>query len=240
MPRERNENIQALKVIFYPVLGLFICAVIISKLFDIPFFNSIENWTGLNLSWSISWWVIPIIVEWTGSLSWENQTWSLIKTGNIIPDDPRGFVDYIMKYWELNKDYFSADVYNQPVTHWDTREENNALFFPYIWKYRYQFPISKDKKNWYILITLKKVLAKNRDIFLAINWSSVWLLVKKNSEIVRDENEYLYPINKIPVIGNKWRYIINLFDRVENETLTLWWFTSESGNWIKNITIVFK
>lgn len=228
------------KFALFIIIWSAIFMIFINKIFDIPFLNNTEVVPWTNNTWAVTGWVIPIIVEWTGSLSWENQTWEVVKTWNIIPDDPRGFVNYMLNNWQLNKDYFSADIYPQPITHWDTRQENNNLLFPYIWKYRYQFPVPNNKDKWYLLITLKRALAKNREVFLAIDWSSIWPLIIKKSEDVRDETEYLYPMENIPARWNKWEYTTNLFKRINNWILTLWWFVSESGNGIKNITIVLK
>lgn len=245
MQKESNENLLALKIIFYPIIGLLVLALIIAKVFHLPLFDSnapivVTTWSQ-DTGTQITWWIKPIIVEGTWSIiSWEIQTGEIIKSWNVMPDEPRWIVDYIMKNWTLNTDYIYADLYPQPVTHWKTSTENNAVYFKYIYKYRYPFAIPTDKKSGYIFITLNKPLAKDRDIFLAINWSSIWPLIKAQSENVRNETEYLYPMNKIPARWLKWLYSVNLFERIKNWILTLGWFVSESWNWIKNITIVLK
>ena len=186
--------------------------------------NNVTSETWVN----ISSWVENIIVE---QVSWTNQ----IFTWNVIPNDPRGYVEYKLKNWNPGKDYFVIDPAPQPIIHGKTSTENNQVLFLYANKYRYR--ISMPQNNWwYIMITLNKNLQQGRDVFLAIDGASKWALNKNLSEAVYDEREFLYNMEKVPA----WGYNINLFDYIKNQYLEIWWFVSESWNWIQKITIVLK
>ncbi len=186
---------------------------------------------------NISSWVENIVVEqtsWTNA-SWSIITWEIISTWEIVPADARWYIDYILKKWTVWKNFFIINPVPQPVIHWSTPAENNKVLFEYVYRYRSKITLNKNAW-WYILITLNKPLQNNREVFLAINWYSKWALSKKLSKAVYDETEFLYNIKGIPA---GW-YNISLLDYLDHWYLDLWWFVSESWNWIKQITIVLK
>ena len=183
----------------------------------------------IQVTWvNISSWVQNVIVE---QISWINQ----ILTWDIIPSDPRGYIEYKLKTWTPGKNYFVINPEPQPIIHGKTSAENNQVLFLYANKYRYRISIPKNNW-WYIMITLNKNLQQGRDLFLAIDWASKWALNKNLSEAVYDEKEFLYNIKKIPA----WWYNISLLDYMHNWYLEIWWFVSEVWNWIQKITIVLK
>lgn len=234
----RKEKIYDQIVYNVPILLVLLIVVFFLKIFNIPLIQQVYNntWTLLISTWNksdyIFSWVENIVVE---QLSGNNQTGDIILTWNIIPKEPRAYIEYKLNNWTPWKDFFVINPEPQPIIHWDTKDENNKILFPYVYKYRYRISMPKNTW-WYIMITLNKVLKKDRDIFIALNWYSKWALNKNLSEVVHDEKEFLYDIEKIPA----WWYNINLFNYIVNWYLEIWWFVSEVWNWIEKITIVFK
>jgi hypothetical protein len=138
--------------------------------------------------------------------------------------------------WKIWRDYISTVPFKQPNTINNEASLNNKVMWLYLSKYKSEFTIPKNKKNWYILFKTQKLITDNRQVFLWLWWESMWL-IHKDKAIKVDETTYAFDAKQIPVSDFKWW--INLFNHTIDWKIQIWWYVSETDNYVKEIIIVF-
>jgi len=188
--------------------------------------NIIKN--GMWSNWNSSWWTTIIISTW----------WTIATGDNILPTWPREYVQYILDKWKPWIDYIVVNPTIPPIIHSKNKQDNNSIMYAYVNKYSNQFTVA-EHKVWYVLFTTKYWISDNRDLFIAINWVIRWHIIQNKSLPVRNQNEYLYKIDTIPVTQWEWASI-NLNNYINNWKLIMTAFVWEQGNYLQSITLVFK
>ena len=188
------------------------------------------NGSGNIVSWNNNTWAVNVVLTWD-LWSWDTNTWTVIVE---VPSDPRGYIDYVIKQW---LSYISIDPVIPPIIRSSNKADNNAVMRNYVSTNSVQFNMGK-RKTGYVMFTTKREIPDNKDFFLAINGKIVWHIRKTDSLDVRNENEYIYSIQSIPLVEGAKK---DLYDSVKSDwSLIMTAFVGEKGNYVQNITIVFK
>lgn len=155
-----------------------------------------DIWTGINSIETIkdTTWATIEKTTWT----WSNNTWVIIEP----PKEPRLYLDYIIQYWSWWIDYIIKSPTNQPDMSSKAWSENTKRMHDYLYNNRIKFNIPKTNKKWYIMFVTSKPISNISNMFLWIDGLTIWWLDKKKSLSVDNQNEYLYKLNEISLIGN--------------------------------------
>lgn len=187
-------------------------------------------------------WSVVIIYTWSINTWWQHvviDSWEVVPTEDIIPEDPRSYIDYILKNWKAGEDYITIDPTIPPIIRSADKQDNNSVMYSYVRKYSNLFTMPTGKTEWYVMFTTKKEIASNRDFFLAIDGNVRWHIMRNRSLPVFNDNEYLYDIKRINVTQDEW-WVVSLLGYIKNGKLMMTAFVWEYGNYVSNITIVFK
>lgn len=177
----------------------------------------------------------------THSLSGSIDTWNIINTWNIenIPTDVRWYLDYMIKYWTSDVDYFSRVPEWQPNLNSSIWSDNNIIMHDYLNKNRIKFNIPNTAKKWYIMFVTSSKVPNDKNIFIWVDWKTIWRLDKNNIPLeTYNSNEYLYELDNLLLIGNWWyKFTKNLWN---NPTLSINAVVWQSNNKVEKIIIFFK
>ena len=167
------------------VLAFIICLI---GMFFTPLSKWIENAAITYLRNPIWTWVqnnveVPIV---TPGVTVQINTGNLISWDIIKSEAPRDFLDYIINFGDAWKDYLMVVPPKPPVIHSSDKEENNKIMYSYFDKNVIIFDIPDNWTTPYILIKTKKEVSDNRDLFLWLDWKSMWAIRKDKSLPVHD------------------------------------------------------
>lgn len=208
--------------------------------------NQVNNtWGTYDLSWSIT-----SNISWIQSTSWVETdilTWDVITWDQDITiesaTDPRSYLDYLLENGEAGKDYIVAIPTNQPAMNAKSWAENNTAMHNYLHKNRISFDLPKNGKQAYIMLVTSKSLSKVGNLFIGIDWKTVWW-IDKYAKIPTDAvNEYLYPLCNFQLIGNGWKKFPakNLCKKeIHNNKISINAVASGGDNKVEKIIIFFK
>ncbi len=178
----------------------------------------------------------------TDTLTWDVITWDQDITIESATD-PRSYLDYLLENGEAGKDYIVAVPTNQPAMNAKTSAENNTTMHNYLHKNRISFDLPKNGKQAYIMLVTSKPLSKIGNLFIGIDWKTVWW-IDKYAKIPTDAvNEYLYPLCNLQLIGNSWIKFPakNLCkNNAHNNKISLNAVVSGGNNKVEKIIIFFK
>jgi len=200
-------------IITVPTLLVLIIWILISWIFNIPFFKiNINNNSNNN----------PINIV-------QNKP---IRDVNLSPMQN---VENVLSGGLSWVDYIIQTPIDQPNIVW-TPTENNDVMHKYLYKKRLLFNIPAGK-NWLLLVITSKPLANSRDLFLAIWGSTYWALHKDKWILTDAGNKYLFDINNLPVAT----FVpgISLFDNTIDWKIQLGVFAAEKDNSVKEIIMIF-
>lgn len=130
--------------------------------------------------------------------TWSTNTWVVIE----LPTDPRTYLDYIIQYGSWWVDYISIAPTNQPSMSSKVGSDNTASMHDYLYKNRIKFDIPSLDKQWYIMFVTSKPVSNISNIFLWVDWSTIWRLNKRASLPTENQNEFLYKLDEMPLIWN--------------------------------------
>lgn len=223
-------------------------------LLSVYFLDWIESWKReLGDVWdkvSFISWSITSNISWIQSATWVETdilTWDVITWDQDITiesaTDPRSYLDYLLENGEDGKDYIVAVPTNQPAMNAKTSAENNTAMHNYLHKNRISFDLPKNGKQAYIMLVTSKPLSKVANLFIGIDWKTVWW-IDKYAKIPTDAvNEYLYPLCNFQLIGNSWIKFPakNLCkNNAHNNKISLNAVVSGGNNKVEKIIIFFK
>ncbi len=178
----------------------------------------------------------------TDTLTWDVITWDQDITIESATD-PRSYLDYLLENGEAGKDYIVAVPTNQPAMNAKSWAENNTTMHNYLHKNRISFDLPKNGKQAYIMLVTSKPLSKIGNLFIGIDWKTVWW-IDKYAKIPTDAvNEYLYPLCNFQLIGNGWKKFPakNLCkEDVHNNKISLNAVVGGGNNKVEKIIIFFK
>ena len=178
----------------------------------------------------------------TDTLTWDVITWDQDITIESATD-PRSYLDYLLENGEAGKDYIVAVPTNQPAMNAKSWAENNTTMHNYLHKNRISFDLPKNGKQAYIMLVTSKPLSKIGNLFIGIDWKTVWW-IDKYAKIPTDAvNEYLYPLCNLQLIGNGWIKFPakNLCKNdTHNNKISLNAVVSGGNNKVEKIIIFFK
>lgn len=194
--------------------------------------DKISTITGINPTKGTSSSVVTgEVVTWDQDITIESAT------------DPRSYLDYLLENGEAGKDYIVAIPTNQPTMNAKTWAENTTAMHNYIHKNRINFDLQKNDKQAYIMFVTSKQLSKVANLFIGIDWKTVWW-IDKPAKIPTDAvNEYLYPLCNLQLIGNGWIKFPakNLCKNgIHNNKISLNAVVSGGNNKVEKIIIFFK
>jgi len=130
--------------------------------------------------------------------TWSTNTWVVIE----LPTDPRTYLDYIIQYGSWWVDYISIAPTNQPSMSSKVGSDNTSSMHDYLYKDRIKFDIPSLDKQWYIMFVTSKPVSNISNIFLWVDWSTIWRLNKRASLPTENQNEFLYKLDEMPLIWN--------------------------------------
>ncbi len=192
--------------------------------------------------WLILWCVILYFLFWLNTdkfyqiplLTWDVR---IIKPLRDISLTPIQNVENVMSGGISWVDYITQIPIKHPNISWNSAQ-NTEIIHKYLYnkENRLIFNIP-EWKNWLLLITTLKPIAKNRELFLWLQWSTVWILHKEKWIVTNNDNEYLFDINKLPV--GTWPHWISLFDNTIDGKVQLNVFAAETDNYVEKITMIF-
>jgi len=162
--------------------------------------------------------------------TWAIATWDLIK----IPEDIREYMDYIMENGEAWVDFFVATPTNQPNMNSSDWNKNTENMHKYLYSNRISFDVNQSDKQWYIMFMTSKKISNNRNLFMWINWKTVWRINLDKKIEWTEDNEYMFKYDKLPIIWNNYSW---------DEDLNWKWINAvvwEAYNKVEKIIIFFK
>lgn len=133
-------------------------------------------------------------------------------------------------------DYITKFETNQPNISSSSSSKNTEEMHNYLYKNRLLFDIPAGK-NGLLLIVTKKPVAEDRNLFLAIWWSTKWELRKEKSIPTNSENKYLFDINNLPIA--RFTPGISLFDNTIDWKIQIGVLVGEKDNSVESVTMIF-
>lgn len=191
--------------------------------------------------------LVPSVTTWTIS-DIQNSTWTVeINEPNVftweagvymeIPNNPRDYLDYLLEYWTWWYDYFVSTPSNQPNMNSQASTENTSIMHNYIHKNRIRFDLGNQNKKWYIIFLTKIPVSNISNIFLWVDWKTIWWLDKNKRILTQQENEFMYELDKVYLIwNNNYHFSENLNKPVISINAVVW----QADNKIEKIIIFFK
>lgn len=161
-------------------------------------------------------------------------TWS--KVERDVSLSPMENVNNIMKNGIEWQDYITKIQNRQPNIYWNA-QQNNQIMHPRLYNQdnRLTFSIPTNKK-WIMLVKLKNAISSDRDMFLAVNGTTMGLLHKDKALWSLNNKEYIFNISKMYVAN---RPTINFYDYMTNNRIQLWVFVGQKDNYVESITMIF-
>ena len=219
------------------ILLIIISFLFIKKDYNIRFHDetTIDNlkdttWAIQEFSWNI--------YTWTDTITWDkiNTSWVIIE----IPSNPRDLLDYQIEYGEWWIDYIVATPIWQPNINSKTSKENNEKMHNYLYNNRITFDIKDTSRQWYIMFVTSKPIKSISNIFIWLDWSTIWWLDKDstNRTKTKKENEFIYPLNNLDLIwNNNYHFHPSL---TWKKTISINAVVWEDNNKIEKIIIFFR
>lgn len=167
----------------------------------------------------------------------KNTPWVIVNSGDVVIETfelEREYLDYIMEHWEAWVDFFVATPTDQPNLKWKTSQENNEKMWSYLSNNKILFDLPNTDKQWYIMFITSKKVPENRDIFLWVDWKTVWHIRKEKSLTTKTDNEYLFQLDSIPIVWYQKTWDENVYGKSLNAVV---W---QANNKIEKIIIFFK
>lgn len=222
-----NEEAKLIKIILRPVAIIMLWVGIFSYITKTPLYE-----------WQYEKIEYPTDTTWATieqqTTTWESITWITIE----IPDDPRTYLDYIIQYGSWWVDYISIAPTNQPSMSSKAGNENTARMHDYLYKNRIRFDIPSLDKQGYIMFVTSKPVSNISNIFLWVDWLTIWRLNKKASLPTENQNEFLYKLNEIHLIwNNDYRFSKDFSWKKSIYINAVVW---EANNKIERIILFFK
>jgi hypothetical protein len=248
MVEKSNEDIRALKVIFYPVLWIFLIVFLFWKIFNIPFFNSQDTWwdiqtwtmlTGINLP--VSWNTNDVsVITWIFQTWFDQLTWIDIEISDIdkvysVLEKGTPWVDYSV---------ISPRPQNTPYS--STMQDD---FLNYLVNNIYTLKMPDNIEWWWLYIKLKKPLRYmantktfqpitiKTNIYFQDRWTYWRLITTKSLWVYMENQEFLYDLSNVPIRNAKWSNWLTM--RWKN--IQIGWFVSDTnGNYIEKIIFIWR
>lgn len=177
-------------------------------------------------------WVVAEII------TWDNKTW-VIETPNNIRD----YIDRAISDWKAWIDYIVVNPLNQPNLSSSLWKDNNDIMHSYLYKNRNIFSIPDTDRVWYIMFVTTKRVKSDRNIFVWLEWQTIWRL-DRNVSLEKwsvKSNEYLYKLSKIDFIwNNSYRFTKDIYKEMKNNKISINAVVWESDNKVEKIIIFFK
>lgn len=186
-----NDEIKIIKIILRPIAIIMLWVGIFSYITKTPLYE--WQYSSIKYPEDTTWATIE-----QQTTTWENITWTIID----IPRDPRTYLDYLIQYGSWWIDYISIAPTNQPAINSKAWSENTARMHDYLYKNRIKFDIPSLDRQWYIMFVTSQPVSNISNIFLWVDGSTIWRLDKKQSLLVENQNEFLYKLDVISLIGN--------------------------------------
>lgn len=178
---------------------------------------------------------ISLLLVWTTT----SNTWTTQVISKPIRDinlSPIQNVENVLSSGLSWVDYITKFEIDQPNISSSSSSKNTENIHDYLYKNRLLFNIPA-RKNGLLLIITKKPVAKNRNLFLAIWWSTKWELRKEKSIPTDSGNKYLFDINNLPVA--KFIPGISVFDNTIDWKVQIGVLVGEKDNSIESVTMIF-
>ncbi len=168
-----------------------------------------------------------------------SNTWSTQVINKPIRDinlSPIQNVENVLSGGLSWTDYTTKFEANQPNISSNSSSKNTEEIHNYLYKNRLLFDIPAGK-NGLLLIVTKKPVAEDRNLFLAIWWSTKWELRKEKSIPTNSENKYLFDINNLPIA--RFTPGISLFDNTIDWKIQIGVLVGEKDNSVESVTMIF-
>jgi len=251
--KKSNEDIKALKVIFYPILWILFVTLIFWKLFKIPFFKDEPKEVIQIQTWNTN--EVPII--WTNDISkltwyiesWDNDVFSWVNLDiNVKISD----IDKVLSILENGEKWVDFSIITPQPQYIKYSSNVDSDFKNYLVNNIYSLTIPNDIKWWYLYIKLHKPLKYMSSIWvyqpitiktnIYVNWWWVYgrLNTKNTLPIYEENKEFLYDLTKIPIRTAKHNQT-NWISTMKWKLLKIWGFVSDtSWNYIENIIFIWE
>ena len=220
-----TEDMKLIKIILRPVAIIMLWVGLFSYFTKTPLYE-----------WQYVTDKYPEDTTWadTETSTWTSATWVIIEP----PNEPRLYLEYLIQYGSWWIDYIVKTPTNQPAMNSKAWSENTARMHTYIHENRIRFNIPTQEKQWYIMFVTSNSVSNISNIFLWVDGSTIWRLDKKESLPVENQNEFLYKLNDILLIGNNdYRFSEDLSWKASIYINAVVW---ESNNKVEKIIIFFK
>lgn len=229
--KKRNKTKIILVIITSLIIWISICAFLS---FTLKFDNSLNNilnkiiWgenNNINIK-NTTGTVLEIIPEYL--------TWDEI----IFPEYPRAILDYWMDYGTWWIDYIVASPINQPNMDSKYWAINTEELHKYLYQNRIKFDIKDTTREWYIMFITTYPINKNSNLFLWLDWSTIWWIDTSRALFTENKNEFLYRLNEINLIWNNNYHFYK--DLSWKSSISINGVVWEAWNKLEKIIIFFK
>lgn len=228
---KRSFNTELL-ILIYTIIFLLICFFIFNNEYFIWLLNKFSNrWLKINNNEYQN--TIGVTIE---TLTWNIDS----NTGNstIVLNNPRDYLDYQMNYGTWWVDYIIASPTNQPKLNSKISSENSEKMHVYLYQNRINFEIKDTHREWYILFITTYPIKNTSNIFIWLEWKTIWWLDKENKLQTENDNEFLYQLSDLKLIwNNNYKFSEDLSN---NSTISINAVLWEMWNYVEKIIIFFK
>lgn len=177
----------------------------------------------------------------TTGVSIEILTWNIdSNTGNsnVGLNNPRDYLDYQMSKWTWWIDYIIASPTDQPKLNSKESSENSEKMHLYLYQNRINFEIANTNREWYILFITTYPIKNTSNIFIWLEWKTIWWLDKEKKLQTENDNEFLYQLSDLRLIwNNNYKFSKDLSN---NSTISINAVLWEMWNYVEKIIIFFK
>lgn len=225
--KEKIDKImKALDIFTWIIVIFFIITILI---FACKSFYIAWNLYHSNISIKDTDWVV--LQTFTGELEDNNEI-------SIDINNPRDILNYQMEYWTWWIDYIVASPINQPKLDSKNASENTKKMHQYLYQNRLNFEIKDKTREGYIMFITTFPVKDTNNIFLWLDWKTIWWLNKEQKLKTENDNEFLYSLKNIELIwNNQYKFSEDLSDKTTISINAIVW---EYWNYIEKIIIFFK